>query len=246
VGGLGGRARAWRGLALGLAVLWGCASPPEPESEAGVAVHVVRPGENLYRISRHYGVDVASLARANGIRDVRSLQIGQRLLIPGASRGQPGRALAPSSGGRPPPGPGARELALREANLRFDWPLAGRLSSGFGWRGGRRHEGLDLSARRGTAVRAAEAGRVIHSGRLGDYGNVVIVKHAGHFSTVYAHNDRNHVRKGQFVERGDVIASVGRTGNASGTHLHFELRRDRIAQDPLAYLPNAAFAARRD
>jgi lipoprotein NlpD len=207
---------------------------------------VVRPGENLYRISRHYGVDVASLVRANDIRDVRSLQVGQRLVIPGASRGQPARALAPVPAGPPTAAPGGRELALREADLRFDWPVEGRFSSGFGWRGGRRHEGVDISARRGTAVRAAEAGRVIHSGRLRDYGNVVIVKHAGRYSTVYAHNERNFVRRGQFVERGERIASVGRTGNASGSHLHFELRRDRIAQDPLAYLPNASLTARRD
>jgi murein DD-endopeptidase MepM/ murein hydrolase activator NlpD len=79
---------------------------------------------------------------------------------------------------------------------------------------------------------------VIHSGGgLGDYGKVVIVKHAGRYSTVYAHNQRNRVRKGEFVEKGQVIAEVGKTGNASGTHLHFELRRDRHPEDPLLYLP---------
>jgi murein DD-endopeptidase MepM/ murein hydrolase activator NlpD len=78
---------------------------------------------------------------------------------------------------------------------------------------------------------------VIHSGKLAAYGNVVIIKHSGRYSTVYAHNDRNRVEKGQFVERGDPIATVGRTGNASGSHLHFEVRRDRIAHDPLDFLP---------
>ena len=87
-------------------------------------------------------------------------------------------------------------------------------------------------------MRAAEAGRVIHSGGgLGDYGKVVIVKHAGRYSTVYAHNRRNRVREGEFVEKGQVIAEVGKTGNASGAHVHFELRRDRRPQDPLLYLP---------
>ena len=78
---------------------------------------------------------------------------------------------------------------------------------------------------------------MIHSGVLGDYGRVVIVKHAGRYSTVYAHNHKNRVREGQFVEKGQVIAEVGTTGNASGPHLHFELRRGAKPLDPLLYLP---------
>ena len=78
---------------------------------------------------------------------------------------------------------------------------------------------------------------MIYSGKLGGYGKVVIVKHAGRYSTVYAHNRKNRVKKGQFVERGQVIAEVGTSGNASGPHVHFEVRRDRRAEDPLAYLP---------
>ena len=65
----------------------------------------------------------------------------------------------------------------------------------------------------------------------------MIVKHIGVWSTVYAHNQRNLVREGDFVERGDVLAEVGASGNASGPHCHFEVRRDRAPQDPLAYLP---------
>ena len=87
-----------------------------------------------------------------------------------------------------------------------------------------------------TVIRASESGRVILSGKLGDYGRVVIVKHAGRYSSVYAHNRRNKVKKGAFVEKGDAIAEVGSSGNASGPHLHFEIRRDRKPQDPLAFL----------
>jgi murein DD-endopeptidase MepM/ murein hydrolase activator NlpD len=206
---------------------------------------VVRPGENLYRISRYYGVPLADLVSVNGIRDPGSLQVGDRLVIPGASRRQPAAALTPDV-----TGPGAAVLAsreppeaLRQLDLHFAWPIQGDLGSRFGWRGRRRHEGIDIRARPGTPVRAAEAGRVIHSGRLGDYGNVVIVKHAGRYSTVYAHNQKNKVAEGQFVEKGDVIATVGTSGNATGPHLHFEVRRDRIAQDPLRYLPTVSLAA---
>ena len=212
----------------------GCASAPTG------AVHVVRPGENVYRIARHYGVAPQRVVRANRIRDVTEIAVGQRLVIPGSRSEQPGHALTPPQAvlQRVSARPGGSDQALRDADLRFHWPVRGKVSSGYGWRRGRRHEGIDIPARRGTPVLAAEGGRVIHSGRgLGDYGTVVIVKHSGHYTTVYAHNRRNLVRKGEFVEKGQVIGEVGSTGNASGTHLHFEIRRERRAEDPLSYLP---------
>jgi murein DD-endopeptidase MepM/ murein hydrolase activator NlpD len=231
--------RAWRAAALTGLLSAACASTPDES-----ATHVVRPGENLYRISKHYGVTVEEIQEANRIEDVTQLRVGQRLAIPGSGQAQPAAPLAPPVGYRVPAGAG-RELARREANLTFGWPLEGQVSSPFGWRSGRRHEGIDIPAKVGTTVRAAEAGRVIHSGKLAAYGNVVIIKHSGRYSTVYAHNDRNRVEKGQFVERGDPIATVGRTGNASGSHLHFEVRRDRIAHDPLEFLPAASRTASR-
>ena len=78
---------------------------------------------------------------------------------------------------------------------------------------------------------------MIHSGRLGGYGKVVIVKHAGAYRTVYAHASRLLVRKGEFVERGQKLAEVGSTGRASGPHVHFEIRRSESPRNPLAYLP---------
>jgi len=225
------------GVAAAALALVACATTPEgPE-------HIVRRGENLYRLSRYYGVSVDEIKRANDIRDVTQIPVGAKLLIPGTSKEPPPASLAyyyaPSEQPAPSGSRGSRRaLARRETNLDFAWPVRGRLSSGFGWRRGRHHDGIDIPAKRGTPVRAAEAGRVIHSGGgLGDYGNVVIVKHAGRYSTVYAHNRRNRVRKGEFVEKGQVIAEVGKTGNASGSHLHFELRRDRRPEDPLLYLP---------
>ena len=87
------------------------------------------------------------------------------------------------------------------------------------------HEGIDIAARSGTPVHAAEAGHVIYASRLGGYGNVVVVRHGKLYETVYAHNRRFRVQKGARVRKGDVIAEVGATGNASAPHVHFEVRR---------------------
>jgi murein DD-endopeptidase MepM/ murein hydrolase activator NlpD len=223
-----------RALPMAVVALWAvaCASTPGGKD----LLHVVRPGENLYRISLHYGVPVDRLIRSNRIADVHALEVGQPLRIPGARRGAPESALAPPIANGPMGGGGP--ILLRDTGLAFAWPLRGHVSSRFGSRGRDRHEGIDIPAREGTSVVAAEAGRVIHSGaKLGDYGNVVIVKHAGRYATIYAHNRRNLVRKGEFVEKGQAIALVGDTGNASSPHLHFEIRRDRLAHDPLLYLP---------
>jgi len=226
------RFRTLRGVVALAIALGGCASTPDGP------VHVVRPGENLYRLSQHYGVSVEAIRRANGVDDVRRLQVGQRLVIPNSAIGGATHSLAPPRSVRTAAVGSGRRGVRRQTDLDFMWPVDGPLSSGFGRRRGGHHEGIDIPAKTGTPVHAAEAGRVIHSGGgLGDYGKVVIVKHAGRYSTVYAHNSRIRVHKGEFVEKGQVIAEVGRTGNASGPHVHFEVRRDRRPEDPLLYLP---------
>ncbi len=209
-------------------------------------IHHVAAGENLYRIGLRYGVTAKQVARANGIRDVTNLRIGQRLYIPGArkrmraSAGE-SRAGSSSSAGRPGNFDEARRRARTSArsqtSLRFSWPVRGRLSSQFGGRRGRPHEGIDIVARRGTPILSSESGRVIHSGRLGSYGKVVIVKHAGRYRTVYAHASKLLVRKGEFVERGQKLAEVGSTGRSTGPHVHFEIRRSETPQNPLGFLP---------
>ena len=217
-------------LMIGIAL--GCASTPDgPDAWDGSAgrTHILRPGENLYRLSRFYGVSVDAIVRANDIDDVTELKIGQRIWIPGAKRGPAEKSLA---------GAGAGSAGRRAGDLKLIWPVSGKLSSRFGWRNGRSHDGIDIPAKSGTPIVAATAGRVIHSGRgLGDYGRVVILKHEGYYSTVYAHNRRNRVGKGDFVEKGEVIGEVGSSGNASGPHVHFEVRLNRKPLDPLLFLP---------
>jgi murein DD-endopeptidase MepM/ murein hydrolase activator NlpD len=211
-----------------------CASPRPSAS----VLHVVARGENLYRIGLRYGVPADEIARANGIRDVTELSVGTRLRVP---NGRLRRGAPPASAPRGSDIASSRRLARVEAqrrgNLRFEWPVKGRLTSPFGKRWGRPHEGIDLAAKRGTVIHAAEEGSVIHSGRLGDYGKVVIVRHDGDYRSVYAHARRTHVRRGDRVRKGQKIAEVGTTGKSTGPHLHFEIRQRQTPQDPMLYLP---------
>ena len=116
------------------------------------------------------------------------------------------------------------------------WPCDGVVVSGFGMRWGRMHEGIDIGCAYGTANRAAAAGTVIHSGWLGGYGNLVVLDHGNGLSTAYAHASTLLVGVGQSVAQGETVSLVGSTGNSSGPHLHFEVRVNGQAVDPLLYL----------
>jgi murein DD-endopeptidase MepM/ murein hydrolase activator NlpD len=118
----------------------------------------------------------------------------------------------------------------------FIWPVNGPVVSGFGMRWGRLHEGIDIAAASGTPIRAAAEGTVIHAGWLGGYGNLVVVDHGNGLATAYAHASAILVAVGQRVAQGETIALVGSTGNSSGPHLHFEVRVNGVAVDPLGYL----------
>jgi len=117
------------------------------------------------------------------------------------------------------------------------WPANGTLTSGFGYRWGRLHAGIDIANGIGTAIRAAKGGTVIVSGfNDGGYGNWVIIDHGGGFSTLYGHMNRRRVSEGQTVKQGDLIGDMGNTGNSTGPHLHFETRVSGNPRDPTGYL----------
>jgi murein DD-endopeptidase MepM/ murein hydrolase activator NlpD len=118
----------------------------------------------------------------------------------------------------------------------FIWPVNGPVVSGFGMRWGRMHEGIDIAASSGTPIHAAAAGTVIHAGWLGGYGNLVVLDHGDGLSTAYAHASAILVGLGQRVSQGETLSLVGSTGNSSGPHLHFEVRVNGSAVDPLFYL----------
>ena len=116
------------------------------------------------------------------------------------------------------------------------WPVSGPVTSGFGLRWGRMHEGIDIAVAEGTPVRAAGAGTVIYAGWMGGYGNLVVVDHGNGLSTAYAHNSSLGVGVGQSVTAGQIVSYSGNTGNSTGPHVHFEVRVNGSAVDPLGYL----------
>ena len=118
----------------------------------------------------------------------------------------------------------------------FIWPVNGPVTSGFGWRWGRLHEGIDIGVGYGTPIRAAAAGRVVYAGWMSGYGNLVAIDHGGGVSTAYGHQEQVAVSYGQHVDLGQVIGYVGCTGHCFGPHLHFEVRINGSPVDPLGYL----------
>lgn len=225
-------------MALGavMLALAGCSSESSPSAPAPgsriAATHVVAPGETLYRIALHYGVSVGRLMAANGISDPATLRVGQVLVIPGQyAEASIGTERTSST----------RLYYGQRAERQFLWPVYhGAVSSGFGMRNGSMHEGVDIAAPAGTPIHAADRGVVEFSGQLHGYGNTVIVRHDDDYVTVYAHNLVNLVHEGDHVGAGQVIAEIGTSGHATGANLHFEVRHDNIARDPLAYLPPPA------
>ncbi len=156
--------------------------------------------------------DIEELAAASE-RLEREIRAAQRRIAAPASSG---------SGARPASG--------------FIWPLNGVLTSGYGQRWGRLHAGIDIGVGFGTSIAAVAAGTVVYSGWLGGYGNLVVVDHGNGLSTAYAHQQRIYAARGQNVAQGEALGEVGSTGNSTGPHLHFEVRINGAAVDPLGYL----------
>jgi murein DD-endopeptidase MepM/ murein hydrolase activator NlpD len=118
----------------------------------------------------------------------------------------------------------------------FVWPVLGPVTSPFGWRWGRMHEGIDIGVPSGTPIRAAASGTVIYAGWLGGYGNLTVIDHGGGVATAYGHQSGLAAGNGASVAQGQVIGYVGSTGHSTGPHLHFEVRVNGVPQDPLGYL----------
>jgi len=204
------------------------ASPPAVESEPVSA----RAGSSAIQVSvlpkSAPAAAVASPPRvspppaASGVTD------------PPLPKAKPGQQLAAVT----TDGPVALVAPPPRRQDRFAWPLNGRLISGFGPKpGGLRNDGINIAAAEGTPVRAAETGVVAYVGNeLRGFGNLVLLRHDDGWMTAYAHVEQVQVGRGQIVQRGQVIAHVGRSGQIDRPQLHFEVRKGRSAVDPIRYL----------
>lgn len=218
-------------------------APPPPEAKepdylqtttpsgtiAQGVYHTVKRGETLWRIAKTYEVTLQTLAELNNIDDPAQIKVNQIIFIPGATQT---KTIILDTTETPASSP--RIIKIKE---EFIWPVQGEIVSPFGIHDGLRYEGIDIAAPLGTPVRAACDGEVVYEGRLKGYGNLLILKHEDHFKTVYAYNHVNLVPLGRRVKKGETIAKVGNTGRSPDPRLHFQVRDNEQARNPLFFLP---------
>ena len=182
------------------------------------AYHHVAEGETVEGLAKMYGVPPEAIISfpLNHLAPDHTLQAGQALVIPG----------------------GRRRFHLARPSLSaespFAWPLVGRITQRYS----AAHRAIDIAGPYGVTVYAAKAGRVVHVGWAPTgYGYTVIIDHGGGLRSLYGHLKGEWVHVGDRVRRGDIIGALGSTGNSSGPHLHFEIRKGGQRVDPMPYLP---------
>lgn len=188
-------------------------------------LHTADMGDTLWRMANVYEVAVERIMNANG-KVNEDLLIGEKIFVPGAKKPKIERQFAR-----------AEEPVSRSSNERFSSPAYGELSSSFGYRWGRLHAGIDLANDIGTVVRAARSGRVSHAGWYSGYGYTVIIEHDQGYVTLYGHLNDYLVQDNQYVKGGQAIGYMGNTGNSTGPHLHFEVRKNGTPINPYNVLP---------
>ena len=214
--------------------------------------HVVRRGDSVSRLAVRYRVSRQRIIDANRLERPEALRVGQRLTVPGCDRDRAGTPVTVAAPVTQPDGSvlavvGPRRIPTRlfitepefaaDEAVDFVWPVMGPVVSAMGARRRVWHAGIDIRADIGTPVYAAAPGSVYFSGTARGYGRVVKIEHNHGFMSIYAHNLQNLVNVGDRVEAGSVIATVGRSLRSVAPHLHFEIRRDGMAYNPLFLLP---------
>ncbi len=225
-------------------------SPARRPAQGDTRTGLVRSGDTLLTVAQRYGMTVSDLVRLNPGVESASLTPGSQLRV---ARSAPMRAhmllsLNPmGSGGLSWPELPTLPSAPDDSRPQvlpgdYIWPTRGVFSSGYGWRWGRMHKGIDLANSTGTPIVASKEGRISFAGwHDGGYGYLVEISHADGSITRYGHNSRLMVSQGQEVRQGEVISEMGSTGRSTGPHLHFEIIAPGVgAMNPLNYLPPRA------
>ena len=241
-------------------------TPAPAASSAGNAnVHVVAAGDTLSKIAHRYHKSVNEIAKANNIQPTATLNVGDRLTIPGAQAPAvkasapaavaPAKPVAAAAPKEAEPGQNANVVAPTDpldkeaaklaegtgAVPKFRWPANGRVIASYGpTTNGQQNDGINIALPENTPVKAAEDGVVAYSGNeLKGYGNLVLVRHPNGYVTAYAHAKELLVKRGDQVKRGQVIARSGQTGNVNAPQLHFEIRKGASPLDPTRFLNGA-------
>ena len=226
---------------------------------------VVARGDTLYSISRKYSIPVNDLAVMNKLTPPFELSVGQKLRVPNLAEVSVARNAKTATGNvvkveaktvvaekqitattvetqpvkkiSSDPTKKLPTISARSSS-KFAWPVRGKILSAYGAKSnGLFNDGINISATRGTAVKAAENGVVAYAGNeVKGMGNLVIVQHDGGWMTVYAHMDSMSVRRGHKVSVGQKIGTVGETGKVDSPQLHFEIRKGTKAYNPSSYL----------
>jgi len=201
----------------------------KPDSVLMEKVYIVQRKDTLFKIARENNMTVEELKRLNHLTS-NAISVGQKLYIVTSANG---------SAQQPVPEIITEEDLKAKVVLRTDliMPVDGKILSEYGIRNGRPHKGIDLGAPNGTPVFAVLDGTVVYSGLQGNYGNVVVLEHPDYVMTVYAHSEKNLVVVGESIKQGQIIATVGSTGNATAPHVHFEYRIKGKAINPRKVLP---------
>lgn len=205
--------------------------------------HVVKDGETGFSIAMDYGVPWSAIAAANGIKSGEAVKEGQKLAIPTLAKGTAPSAPATAKPVATKPA-AAPSVDVDDADppAKFAWPVSGKVRRGFVARSGKAafHDGIDILADKGTAIRASAAGTVIFAGPgPKEYGKTVILHHGKRWTTVYSYLDKITVKLGDKVKAGERIGLNGQDGLATEPQLHFEIRHNRGALNPARYLPKA-------
>lgn len=223
-------------------------------------IYTAEKGESLEDIGRKFGTDALLLTVCNHCKSEQT-EGGERLFIPQGILEREGEAAiveTPASdvviaaapekpakvakASRKRRGRGFEKVINFAGGSAWQWPIQGRVTSRFGWRHhpilnrSRFHAGLDISASSGTPIRAVAPGRVIYSGWRGACGRTVVVRHANNLVTMYGHCSSLLAEVGQAVDAGQLIARVGSSGRATGSHLHFAMEQGKTPVNPMKYL----------
>jgi murein DD-endopeptidase MepM/ murein hydrolase activator NlpD len=213
--------------------------------------HQVAAGETLYSISRNYGMNVDRLIEMNHLEKPYTIKLGDMLHISESAK------IAITNNKSDDNKAENKNVVIASGNLEdkkieekkptsnfifknnhFIWPIKGQIISKFGSKaGGLYNDGINIKAKKGDSVKVVEDGNVAYVGNeLRGYGNLIIIKHSGGWISAYAHLDKTKVKRGDKIEKGTEIATIGSTGNVDSPQLYFGIRKGREAVNPETYL----------